>query len=208
MEPKPWDLEPVKDAAEAERVVGFRPSLPRLGLLAGTPTLSVVRSVSLSTKPLKTSDIKRALAAAGVSDMTVPKEWEGITLVAEGGPIVVVDYPEAKVEVMESAPFRMTTPSGFQFGRFMEIAFRVFGRSANEARHLSEKFAANPALAMHFPERSQVREVALRSGQGVLVGDVGDHNICFFWNTPERIYIVSAENMHEDQAATLANSMQ
>jgi len=207
LEPMPFERESVRDAAEAERLAGFRPVLPPQGVLHGTPTLSVVRRVTLATRPLRVADIERALAAAGVSDIKVPGEWEGTTLVAEGGPVVVAEYDG--VEMMQSAPFRMAALSGFQFGRFMEIAFRVFGRSATEARALGDQFEANPALVMHFPERDPVRDVALRSGQGIFVGDPdGPDGICFFWNTSDRIYIVSAAKMSEQTAATLANSVQ
>ena len=197
--------EAVRDLADAERVAGFRPLLPPPGVLSGTPELSVERSVSFTTLPLRTADIERALAAAGISDITVPREWEGTTLTAEGGPLVVANYPDAMVEVMQSPPFRMTTPPGFRFDRFMEIAFRVFGRSAHDARTLAKEIAANPALVMHFPEHHKVREVSLRSGRGVIVGD--DDGFCFFWNTSDRIYIVAAAKLSEEQAVSLADSI-
>ena len=131
MEAKPYEQESVSDIAAAERLAGFRPSLPPAGMLEGAPKLSVVKHVTLETKPLNTSDIGRALVRAGVRDITVPKEWEGLTLMAEAGPVVIAEYDN--VELMQSAPFRMNIPMGFQFGRFMEMAFRVFGRSAAEA---------------------------------------------------------------------------
>jgi hypothetical protein len=207
MEPRPFDQEPVADEAAAERIAGFRPRLPPNGILNGKPALSIVKRAVLATRPLKTADMERALASAGVSDITVPKEWEGLTLIAEAGPVVVADYNG--VEIMQSAPFRMNTPPGFQFGRFMEMAFRVFGRSASEARVLGAKFEANPALVLHFPERAPVRDVPLRSGTGIIVGDLkSDDLICFFWNTSDRIYIVSATNVSEETLAELANSIQ
>jgi len=39
-----------------------------------------------------------------------------------------------------------------------------------------------------------------RSGQGVFVGDPSEHGICFFWNTADHIYMVSAENMTQDRS--------
>jgi hypothetical protein len=102
----------------------------------------------------------------------------------------------------------MNTPPGFEFGRFMEMAFRVFGRGADEAKMLGAKFEANPGLVLHFPERAPVRDVALRSGNGIIVGDLNsDELICFFWNTPDRIYIVSATNVSEQTLVALADSM-
>ena len=65
--------EAVRDAADAERVAGFRPSLPPPGVLRGPPNLSVVRSVAFTTLPLRTGDIERALAASGISDVSVPR---------------------------------------------------------------------------------------------------------------------------------------
>ena len=204
---QPWTTTAVKDVAEAERVAGFRPSLPPPGVLSGTPQLSVVPKVVFSTRPLKIVEIKQALAAVGASDITVPGEWEGTTLTAEGGPVVVATY-QNDVEVMQSAAFKMTTPSGFPFGRFMEIGFLVFGRSPNEARDLGQKFAANPALVLHFPEHEKVLDVTVRSGQAVLVGNPdGSEGICLFWNAPGRLYIVSAGKMNQEQAVRLANAI-
>jgi hypothetical protein len=206
MDSAPYEQEPVADAAEAERIAGFRPLLPPDGILKGKPALSIVRRSVLTTKPLKTADIERALATARVSDIAVPKEWEGLTLTAEAGPVVIADYDG--VQIMQSAPFRMNTPPGFQFGRFMEMAFRVFGRPADEAKALGAKLEANPALVLHFPEREPVRDVVLRSGEGIIVGDLNsDDLICFFWNTPDRIYIVSATNVSQHTLVTLANSI-
>ncbi|HKY21752.1 MAG TPA: hypothetical protein VJM31_11085 [Vicinamibacterales bacterium] len=207
MEAKPYAQESVSDIAGAERLAGFRPSLPPAGTLKGIPKLSVVKRLVLETKPLKTSDIEQALARTGVRDITVPREWEGLTLMAEAGPVVVAEYDD--VEVMQSAPFRMNIPMGFQFGRFMEMAFRVFGRRASEASSLGAKFEANPALVLHFPEREPVHDVHLRSGTGIIVGDLsGPDVICFFWNTANRVYIVSATNTSEEKLVALANAIQ
>ena len=206
MEPRPTTQDPVADEAAAERIAGFRPLLPPDGILKGKPTLSIVKRAVLATRPLKTADIERALASAGVSDIAVPREWEGLTLIAEAGPVIVADYDG--VQIMQSTPFRVNTPPGFQFGRFMEMAFRVFGRRADEAKALGAKLEANPALVLHFPEREPVRDVALRSGHGIIVGDLNsDDLICFFWNTPDRIYIVSATNVSEQKLVALADSI-
>jgi hypothetical protein len=206
MEPRPTTQDPVADEAAAERIAGFRPLLPPDGILKGKPTLSIVKRSVLATRPLKTADIERALASAGVSDIAVPREWEGLTLIAEAGPVIVADYDG--VQIMQSTPFRVNTPPGFQFGRFMEMAFRVFGRRADEAKALGAKLEANPALVLHFPEREPVRDVALRSGHGIIVGDLNsDDLICFFWNTPDRIYIVSATNVSEQKLVALADSI-
>src|SRR4029077_12260887 len=97
-----------------------------------------------SIGPLKVADIERALRAAGVTDVTVPKEWEGITLRVERGPMIDARYADARASLAQSPPFRLTTPPGFPVARFMEIAYRVLGKSPAEASYLSRKFVANP----------------------------------------------------------------
>jgi hypothetical protein len=207
VEPHPYDLEPVENVPAAERRVGFWPSLPSASVLTGTPKLFVATEVRFATRPLKVADIERGLAAAGIHDVVVPRDWEGTTLTAVGGPLVVAEYENGTL--IQSMPFRMTTPQGFRFGHFMEIAFRVFGRSASDARTLGAKLEANPALVMHFPEREVVRDVPLRSGQGTLVIDPnGREDACFFWHTTDRIFIVSSQKLTDENAAALANSVQ
>jgi hypothetical protein len=206
MQPQPWDEQSVESIDDAARIAGFRPLLPAPEVVEGRPNLLVIGSVSLSTKTLKVAEIEQTLAASGVTDVEVPREWEGTTLVANGGPVVVAQYQD--LELIQAAPFRMTTPAAFEFGRFMEIAFRVFGRDAAEAQALGERFAANPALVMHFPERGSVVDVPLQSGTGVFVGEPDQsEGICFFWNTQDRIYIISADRMTQERAAAVANSL-
>jgi hypothetical protein len=207
MQPQPFEERSVSSVEEATRIAGFRPLLPPPGVVGGTPTLSVVESVIFSTASLSVAQIERTLAAAKIFDITVPREWEGTTLVAHGGPFVVAEYPD--LELIQAAPFRMTTPAAFELGRFMETAFRVFGREASEARTLGQQFAANPALVMHFPEHGPVRDVSIRSGRGLLVGEPGQSDeVCFFWNTKDRIYIIAADQISAERAAGVANSLE
>jgi len=60
-------------------------------------------------------EIERVLAAAGVRDIAVPKEWEGTVLSAEGGPAVVADYGDIEViQVFYQWPL-FATMLGFDF---------------------------------------------------------------------------------------------
>ena len=200
------EFQPVSGLAEAERLAGFRPLLPGAGVLKGEPQLGVIQQLKLTTAPIRTADLERALASFSAWDVTVPKEWEGVTLTAEGGPVVSTRYDNA--EVMQATSFRIVMPPGFEFARFMEVAFRVFGRGAEEARLLGAKFDANPALLLHFPESEPVRDIGFETGSGIFVGDPESRDgICFFWNTTDRLFIVSAESMSFETAAALADSI-
>jgi len=191
---------PVHDAAEAERVAGFRPLLPPADVVSAAPTLTVVKHASISYT-VNVADLERALAAAGITDVTVPREWEGVTMRVEIGPRIDANYEDGKMGLSQSAPYRLVTPAGFPVGRFMETIYRVLGKSAADARNLSRKFVENPAWMLVFPGHDTVREMPLKSGHAVSAGG------CFFWNTPDRLFVIGAENMDPDRRVAVANSV-
>jgi hypothetical protein len=193
----------VRDAAEAERVAGFRPLLPAADVVPGTPKLTVSKRGVMSSS-VKVADLERALAAAGIAGVRVPKDWEGVMLRVERGPEIAAEYDGAKMGISQSAPFKLTTPSGFPVGEFMEIAYRLYGRSATEARDLSRKFIANPAWMLVFPGHDIVKEVPWKGGRAVAAGGQG---MCFFWNTPDRLFILGAQKMDPAFGVAVANSV-
>jgi len=207
-EREPLQFEQVADLAQAEQLAGFHPLLPAQDILGGPPVMAVIRKVTLTTEPLDVEELNRALAAVDASDIVVRDEWNGTTLTVEGGPVVVAKYMEAGVELMQAAPLQMNTPPGFRFDQFMELAFRVFGRNATEARDLAAKLTANPALLMVLRpgHHTAVREFPLRTGSGAVIGDP-DGGMCVFWSTAGRLFIVSSPKMDETLATAVANSI-
>jgi hypothetical protein len=193
----------VRDAAEAERVAGFRPLLPPADVVLGTPKLTVSRR-GLMSATVKVADLERALTTAGVVGVSVPKNWEGVTLRVERGPEISAEYEGAKMGMSQSAPLKLTTPSGFPVGEFMEIAYRLYGKSAADARDLSRKFVANPAWMLVFPGHDTVREVSWKGGRAVAAGGQG---MCFFWNTADRLFIIGAQKMDPEFGVAVANSV-
>jgi hypothetical protein len=193
---------PVRDAAEAERIAGFRPVLPPADVVPGVPKLNVVKRQVMSST-VKVADLERALSAAGVTGVRVPKEWDGATLRVERGPVVNANYEEAKAGLSQSPPFRLITSAGFPVGQFMEVAYRLFGKSAADARDLSRKFVENPAWLLVVPHTT-IHEVNWKGGRAVAAGGGG---MCFFWNTSDRIFVIGAEKMDPDFGVAVANSV-
>jgi hypothetical protein len=209
-EREPMVPEPVASLDDAERLAGFRPLLPAPGVLAGTPALAVVQEAALSTAPIRVNEL-RALLRRINAGVDVPSTWEGASLMVEGGPIVVADYPDAGVQVMQAGPLRLTMPPDLQLERFMEVAFRVFGRTADEARRFAIGVAANPPLLMVLTpgHNAVVREISFGGGTGILAGDpAGDGGMCLFLNTPGRLYFISADRLTEERALAIARSLQ
>jgi hypothetical protein len=52
-----------------------------------------------------------------------------------------------------------------------------------------------------FPAHDTVREMPLKSGRAVSAGG------CFFWNTPDRLFVIGAQNMDPDARVAVANSV-
>jgi hypothetical protein len=200
------------DRATVERLAGFRLLLPTAGV-RGAPGFMAIERLTYSTKPLHVDEIQRALRAGGVTDVQIPRAWEGTTLVAEGGPVIVAVYQDPitkrEIQVMQAAPFHMTTSSSLQFGEFMTLAFRVFGQPPAKARELGARLQVNPGLVMHFPKRgTTVVDVPLRSGVGGVLVDEGESDgACFFWSTADRIFALSADTMTASEASAIADSM-
>jgi hypothetical protein len=195
----------VRDATEAERVAGFHPLLPPADVVSETPKLTVSKRGVMSST-VKVADLQRALVAAGNTGVFVPVGWEGVTLRVERGPEIEAIYEKTKFGISQSAPLKLTTPSGFPVGEFMEIAYRLYGKTAVDARELSRKFIANPAWMLVFPGHDTVRELPWKGGRAVAAG--GQDSMCFFWNTSDRLFILGAQKMDPDFGVAVANSLQ
>lgn len=194
----------VPTVEQAARIAGFMPALPSPNTLPGTPRLSVVMAENMWSRPVDVARLRAAVRTAGLADATVPDAWHGARLVVEGGPAVVASYEERSVEVMQARPFRMNVPAEIPLEEFMRLGFRLFGRSRDDARSLAHEIATNPAVVFHFPEHHHVRDLRLRAGRGVVVGD--DEGICFFWNTADRLFIVAGPPMRDADLIALADS--
>src|SRR5579862_851217 len=67
---------PALDATDAGRRVNYTPRLPRSGVLNGSPQLSTTFSLAAGTV-VKVADLQLALQKTGITDVTVPPQWEG-----------------------------------------------------------------------------------------------------------------------------------
>jgi hypothetical protein len=196
---------PVSSIAEASKLAGFLPALPAPDVLRGKPGLAVLLTGRMSSQPVDVAKLRDAVRSAGLPALTVPEGWHGARLTVEGGPAVIASYPDAGIEVIQSRPFGMNVPAAVPFEEFMRLGFRLFGRSEDDAKTLAREIAANPAVVFHFPKHHRVHEVRLKAGRGVVVTDY--EGICFFWNTPDRLFIVSAPRMSDGDLVRLADSV-
>lgn len=179
---------------EAGAQAGLRPNLPVAGSWPGKPAISVIGTMTIE-QTVRTTELRSALARVGASDVTVPDDWDGLTVRATIGPLIAADYP-GEIQILQSKPAQLFLPSGFPLPRFAETVFRSVGLSWPEARALARRYAANPSWLIGIPadEAARIEEVSLRLGSGLLVEEFGDtgetQRVTLVFGTKDRIYAV------------------
>lgn len=183
----------VRDIDEAQAKAGFRPTLPPSD---AAPRLAVTGTLALK-QTVRVKEIESALEKAGLRDVHVPAEWEGVTLRTDVGPMITADYPGG-INVLQVRPFELLVPRGFDLEKFAEIVFRSVGVSWWEARLMGRRFAANPAWYLDIPadEVVNIQEFPLPGGPAMLIEDFDDRGgverATVVYTTRERIYAVSS----------------
>lgn len=191
----------VSNAREAAEKAGFTPHLPSSDMLAGDPEVSVTGALHVR-QTIRRGDLAAALSRVGASDLDVPVEWDGVTLRATVGPLVIARYP-GDIEILQMAPIELDIPAGFPLARFAETAFRAGGLSWWEARKLGREFAARPAWLLDIPDDEVVtiEHVTLPTGSALLLEDLDDRGapirVTVIVSRPTRIYAVSSPTRHE-----------
>lgn len=190
----------VSNAREAAERAGFTPHLPSSDMLAGNPAVSVTGPLHVR-QTIRRGDLAAALSRVGASDLDVPVEWDGVTLRATVGPMVIARYP-GDIEIVQMAPIELNIPAGFPLARFAETAFRAGGLSWWEARTLGREFAARPAWLLDIPDDEVVtiEHVTLPTGSALLLEDVDDMGairVTVIVSRPTRIYAVSSPTRNE-----------
>lgn len=204
---------PARDVNEAGARVHYNPRLP-YQVLSGTPRLSTTFSVSAGTV-VKVADLELALRKAGVTDLTVPPQWDGAQLALHTSAIVIAEWPD--IVFAQSLPLTLTVPPGFDFAAFSALVLRVVGVGPDEARRLAQRMGTTPLwLAPITSElsdaaRATIEEIDLNSGPATMLQEAGFYGaadrITIVWSVPDRVYSLSGKLSRELAIAT-ANAVE
>jgi hypothetical protein len=190
------DLQQQVSLADAVARVGFAPSLPPAEIAGGEPELSIVSRMEM-TQRIRTGALEGALAREHATDVDVPAEWNGVSLRAVVGPMLVARYPR-DVEVLQTPPIRLEMPAGFPLERFAEVLFRAGGLPWGEARQLAADYARQPAWLLDVPadEAVLVESVRLAGGGSALLiedpNERGSERATVLLTRPTRLFSVSS----------------
>jgi hypothetical protein len=203
---------PARDADEVRWRVNYDPRLPRPGILSGSPSLSTTFSVSAGTV-VKVADLSLALRKAGVTDQTVPPQWDGARLALHTSSIVIAEWPG--IVLVQSLPLTLTAPSGFDFSAFSALLLRVLGVGPDQALRLAQRMGTSPPwlapIDRDLLRNAAIQEIALNSGPATLLQETGKNGaverITVVWSVPDRVYLLSGTLSRELAIAT-ANAVQ
>jgi hypothetical protein len=203
---------PARDLDEARSRVRYDPRLPRPGILSGSPQLYTTFSVSAGTV-VKAADLELALRKAGVTDQSVPPQWDGAQLALHTSAVVIAQWPD--IVLAQSLPLTLTAPAGFDFSAFSALVLRVLGVGPDEAQQLAQRMGtAPPWLAPVAYDRVQgasMEEIALTSGPATLLqendNDGSVERMTVVWSVSDRVYILSGK-MPRKLAIAAADAVQ
>src|SRR5256712_13947721 len=114
---------------------GFTPRLPQ----SATPLQLGVTDPVHADARIELEALNQALRDGTVTDVTVPQDWEAVTIAIERGRGVLAAYGD--FVIVQAPPLTLNSPSGFPVDQFVEVLFRVVGIDAPDARRLRQKFA-------------------------------------------------------------------
>ena len=203
---------PARDLDEARWRVHYDPRLPHPGVLATSPRLSTTFSVSAGTV-VRTVDLELALRKAGVSDLSVPAQWNGAQLALHTSALVIAEWPD--VVFVQSLPLTLTAPSGFDFSAYSALVLRVVGVAPDEAQRLAQRVGTAPPwlapLERNFDNSAALEEVTLNSGPGTLLQEMGRQGevsrTTLVWSVPDRVYLISGK-LTKELTIAMANAVQ
>lgn len=187
------DATPVASFGDATRLAGFAPRLPGSDIFQGSPAYSVA-DVTVARLRLRTPAIRDLVERAGGSASEVPDAWNGATLEVRIGPVIIADYDG--ILLLQSPPFELVTPAGFDLQLFYRLALRAVGMSEPDAWALSGDLGISPALLMFMPKEDAglVHDFRTQSGTGIMIAEVyGPGKIVAVWSSPDRMYALFPE---------------
>ncbi len=198
---------PSRDLEQARWRVQYDPRLPRPGVLSDSPRLSTTFSVSAGTV-VHTADLELALKKTGVTDATVPPQWEGAQLAMHTSNIVIAEWPD--LVLVQSLPLTMTVPPGFDFSAFSALILRILGVAPDEAKRLASSAGTAPLwlapIDRDFETNGSLEEIQLPSAPATLLqqraADGSVKRTTITWSVPDRVFVLTGSLSRELMIAT------
>lgn len=198
------DSELVSDLNEATRKAGFTARLPKSDK---PPQFGVIAPIGEQLK-INAGELRKALADAKATDVTVPDSWDGVTIEMQQKRGIFADF--GKFFLVQAPTQTFTMRSGFALDQFVEVLCRILGMNAVQARSIRQSFMAAPMAFFPIPRKYDldVHQVKLRAGSGTLFQNGSRQGeLALAWSDADRSYFLSGQ-LTEAQAVATADSIQ
>jgi hypothetical protein len=165
----PEVVETPEVAAELTGLVLKRPiTLPRDAVLAEV-RLGHPGAFRITLDAAKLEELARAL---GVTDITIPPQWDGAAVEVHAPPVVAMAYRRGGDEFvfLQARSPVVKLPEGVDLVRLGGIGLEIAGMSAEEARIFARTIDWRSTVLVPVPaEGASFREVEVPGGRGLLV---------------------------------------
>jgi hypothetical protein len=212
----------VFDKTKAREQAGFDPRLPtalREQLDSGLAVLKLSDPVDMRIK-IHVDEMMAAFRNHGVTDVTVPRSWEGVQIGYHMGAGFWVVFLGGTF--VQALPPSLDTPPGFPIIDFTEIALRAAGLDASGAHNARNLFVDSGGAFAVVPAdaKSRFREITLKTGPGLLFENdtedddrrkcslcAGPHERVLTWADSNRIFQLRSQTMTLDETIALAEAV-
>jgi hypothetical protein len=210
------------DMAKAREEAGFAPRLPATlseQLTSGLAVLKLSEPADARIR-IRVDDLIAALHRRGITDVPVPRPWDGAEIGYHLGVGVVVVFLSGTLA--QSLPPSIATPADFPIMDFTETALRAAGLSATDAHNARRLFVDTGGAFAIVPAdaKSRFHEIALKSGPGLLFENdtdqderqkcalcAGPHELILTWAAPDRVFQLRSQTMFVNEIVMLANAI-
>lgn len=162
-----------------------------------------------------TRHLASVLELLDLDDVRVPSEWDGRSLTVHMPRAVIMKYAKGdrRVEFRQAASPEVDLPPGADLAQMGEVALRVLGLDAREARRTAERIDWNSTLLVPVPvHASTFREVTIHGGKGLMIEMRPDENkkerrgSLVLWTEEGRVYAL-AGNLQSGEMVLMAESV-
>ncbi len=211
---EPGKPQPVADAAEASRLVGFAVRTP-----AALPNGASRQSFDLQSGPAIHYEMDRAamqalLEATNTQGVKLP-QVDKITIDVDVPSFVSQEYTigTGKLLVIQMASPQVNIPPGIDPAVISEAGFKFLGMPDADARRLAQSIDWTSTLVIPVPINvAQYREVTVDGVSGLLLEHQPDRNVRYrsttlLWQKGGIIHVVDARNVDPLVAMQVADSL-
>jgi hypothetical protein len=162
----------VASAEEASQLAGIPVRLPATVPAGyGLPEIQVQGEASLRFTA-DTARLQAILDTLGVADVTIPGQLNGAVVTVNKPPVVSVQYANGRnrIILVQARNPDISLPDGVRLADLGEIALRVAGMSADDARSFAQSIDWNTTLLVPIPANAaSFRDVEVRGATGLLI---------------------------------------